>query len=418
MSQISYSGPIKSVVCTPTVLGGRCLLWRDATNVGMEEQHTNNGELDVSQRHHSIEFAIANSAPCDLFASTPTTSRHVNGHQSDMWSDVANVGKIVTPQKKPEKNGKEMEKDFLADHATPETKKVIKEFFQRHHIIPRSVWDDYYFSTHLLKLGFSLDDDSNLVSLPVERSIPGKIENITTPSSGKAFGLRALTSSLHVGAHSIEYGSYIRIGLIEIFENKNADDGEKANSVRNLISDIRAKLLDGSLNLSNAEVPHGVKIVKYRRNKRFQYIGGYFRVHHVIPREIFRDVSRTGAKTKKLRTLKKGLKFLGFYNPDFFENLCALPISSELPKFLDDVKTPNHERSATGRSPHNGSHPKYTDEIRDQLRQILAKLDEKMTKNSEIKVAMEEAKNGILKMLADTAESLCSGEIRIQSRNS
>jgi hypothetical protein len=299
---------------------------------------------------------------------------------------------------------------------TPGTAKAINAHFQRHHIITRSTWRDLFFSENLSKCGLSMDGEWNVVRLPRVRLIPNKIKNLSTPSHGWTLGRRACFSSIHAGAHSAGYTLRERKNLLEILGNKALSKKTKANRVVKFATQTKEMLVKGKLRLNSISSPVGERVA-YGNNANFTHIPGYTQVHHIIPLEVFNDKTGLPNKNKNLKFFGRALKFLGFGNRNAAENLCGLPIAAHLADEVALLKTPTSELRVGGRSIHNGSHPMYTEMIKNCLRGIFGRLDEKIS-NEELSLdrvaeARENAAEEVSKLISNTKNGLLSGSIKL-----
>ena len=128
------------------------------------------------------------------------------------------------------------------------SRRGLAKFFQVHHVIGRSVFNDPKYSVWLDKLGFHCDQISNLLILPNKL---GKKMLIDRNS-------KHAKRSLHVGRHKIE--SYIK-PITEELDNiqdlnkiGKISDCEARSLVIELQRDITKKLKNGELKLNDAKI--------------------------------------------------------------------------------------------------------------------------------------------------------------------
>jgi hypothetical protein len=261
------------------------------------------------------------------------------------------------------------------------------------------MWKKEKFGSKLESLGISRNDPLNTVLLPTTPECPEEISQFSTPNSNRMLGERARHSSLHTGNHSKEYATYMSNGLAAIFDDDNAiEDLEKKELATNFLSSTKQGLMDGLMLLNS--VGRSIGYAFYSKNHEFKYIEKVFQVHHLIPREFFRE-KRTFAS--------RLLSFANFEKPDFIENLSSLPQSPYLPPSVLSMRTPMKHRVSTGRSTHRGSHPKYTKYVRGSLNKIYKKYKDS-PKNPKTKL---KARKEVLGMLVSLETKLSSGELEL-----
>ncbi|MDR3143887.1 MAG: AHH domain-containing protein [Puniceicoccales bacterium] len=279
--------------------------------------------------------------------------------------------------------------------ATPRTRHTISVCFQRHHIIPKNVWN--VFGNALSKLNFGVDDAINLVSLPVVRSVSKKIEDFYTPSSSDcSLGKRSKMAAIHSGAHSKRYVNHIANKLADILcTNRIAEESLKRDAVEKFLVRTRNELLSGRRLLNAAKRSSSAEYAQFRHNKMFTYIKYYFHVHHIIPQKFFKKNSEIGQR----------LRSYGFTSPHFFDNLCELQQMEYLPESINPLKSPNSNRRVSGRSVHSGNHQSYSNAVMDKLLKILP--DEATETMGPI--PKKKILNCISKMLNSMRKKLCAG---------
>jgi hypothetical protein len=140
-------------------------------------------------------------------------------------------------------------------------------------------------------------------------------------------------------------------------------------------------------------------------NTEFKYIDGYFQVHHLIPREIFYE------KNDAYELLKlAGLAG----NEHFLENLSSLPITACLPGTLTEKRTPMRNGEVKNRTPHSGSHPKYTSFVGQKLAEIYATYTNATERKSDKNDTAHAAKLDVLTLLEFLRNELYSGILTLE----
>ncbi len=299
----------------------------------------------------------------------------------------------------------------------PEIKPTYRAYFSKHRIIPKCVRKERNIGNKLKELGLNMDGKFNMVSLPKTRDIPEEIKNFSTPSKSQMnFSERAEISSLHLSNHKQEYYDYVRTSIEQIL-NTQVNDNEKRNMIYSFMDTTKNQLLDGTLELQNKRQR---KISCCKCNKDFKFIPVETQVHHLIPQELFND-TKERFDSVYFKTLQDAFKFVNF-DKHSCHNLLSLPISSCLSNEASNMLTPQKERKLDGRTPHNGSHPKYTEDVKNNVIRIFADLisnieddtnnikNHKKNNTNDIETHKKAASNALAALAANYEHHLLSGE--------
>jgi hypothetical protein len=274
---------------------------------------------------------------------------------------------------------------------TPQTIKSIGSSIARHHIIPRHLGSNSYFSDNFRLIDFNLDDQKNIIMLPHLRVVDEKIAEFRTPTFGTSLGERCSTGSIHSGRHSSHYVAMIRENLQQIFDSDDTAALKKRQLLK-FLTTTRLHLADGSLELghSGGKLRAADKSGSCNSNIGVEHCAtacrGLCEFHHIIPRELFRN-----------RKIASELANVNFFE-NCQQNLILLPRSEAISKSHGDIVTPAHGRQLGGRSVHSGNHPRYTSSISDSLAVVRAS---GLTGER------------VAKLVSDTEEKLLSGELRL-----
>lgn len=292
-------------------------------------------------------------------------------------------------------------------HRLPsEIEAISYAYFSKHHIIPKCIWEKENIGKKLEELGLHLNDKFNKVSLPKTRDIPEKIGNLSTPSKSQMkFSERAETSSLHLSNHKQEYYDYIRTNIEQIL-NTQVNDNEKRNMICSFTDTTKNQLLDGTRKLQN-ERQQEISCCKY--NKDFKFILGDTQVHHLIPQKLFDDTEEI-FNSAYFKTLQDAFKFVNFCVNSYY-NMLSLPISSCLSNKASNMFTPQKGRKLAGRTPHNGSHPRYTEDVKTNVIKIFNNLASNIKfDTNNIESHKKVARDALIGLVADCEHRLCNGE--------
>ena len=312
---------------------------------------------------------------------------------------------IITESLEWKEIGASIEKRQCNIQPTTEIEKTYHACFQLHHVIPQHMWKDAI-GQQLEKLEINKDDEINIVSLPTTRNIPDIIKDITTPSKPHMkFAERATTSSIHSGKHLNSYFEHILTNITEILD-LSIDLNESIEKIKKFILDTKEDLLNGALKLQNEQQQ---ELVCSQYNNKFIFIRGEFQAHHIIPQEIFNDETQQ-FKSDNFKSLKDGLKFVEFEKHDI-QNLIALPKANALSEKSSNMLTPMKRRKSTDRTVHNGSHPKYTEDVKNNVIAIFKDLEQELASDPEdIESYKEAAHEELISLAKNLEQRLINGE--------
>lgn len=311
---------------------------------------------------------------------------------------------IITESLAEKEIGASIEKRQCDVQPTTEIEKTYHAYFQLHHVIPQHMWKDDI-GQQLEKLGINKDDEINIVSLPTTRNIPDIIKDITTPSKpNMKFAERATTSSIHSGKHLNSYFEHILTNTTEILD-LSIDLNTSIEKIKKFILDTKENLLNGTLKLQNEQQ----EIAHSQYNKKFIFIRGEFQVHHIIPQEIFNDTDHQ-FKSNYFKTLQDALNFVKFEKDNLY-NLLALPKANTLSEKARNAITPMKLRKSTDRTVHNGSHPKYTADVKNNVIAIFKDLEQELASDPEdIEIHKKAAHDALIALTQDLEQRLLNSE--------